>query len=88
MMFEGSGSKGTRVIERKISVTDGQTDKAKTICLGGGDITRGLAVLCCIHLCNYTHKIELLVHIYLIIFVLRTCTFVWGSFFNVRLSQS
>jgi len=41
MKFEGSGSKGTRVIERKQSVTDGQTDrrtngqtdKAKTICL-------------------------------------------------------
>ena len=30
MKFEGSGSKGTRVIERKRSVTDGQTDKAKT----------------------------------------------------------
>jgi len=27
MKFEGSGSKGTRVIERKRSVTDGQTDK-------------------------------------------------------------
>jgi len=26
MKFEGSGSKGTRVIERKRSVTDGQTD--------------------------------------------------------------
>ena len=26
MKFEGSGSKGTRVIERKQSVTDGQTD--------------------------------------------------------------
>ena len=48
MEFEGSGSKGTRVIERKRSVTDGQTDgqsdgqtdKAKTICLPqrGGDI--------------------------------------------------
>jgi len=25
MKFEGSGSKGTRVIERKRSVTDGQT---------------------------------------------------------------
>ena len=39
MKFEGSGSKGTRVIERKRSVTDEQTDKAKTICLpqrGGG----------------------------------------------------
>ena len=41
MKFEGSGSKGTPVIERKRSVTDGQmdrqpdgqTDKAKTICL-------------------------------------------------------
>jgi len=41
MKFEGSGAKGTRVIERKQSVTDGQTarridgqtDKAKTICL-------------------------------------------------------
>jgi len=41
MKFEGSRSKGTRVIERKPSVTDGQTDrridgqtdKAKTICL-------------------------------------------------------
>jgi len=41
MKFEGSGSKGTLVIERKRSVTDGQTDgrpdgqtdKAKTICL-------------------------------------------------------
>jgi len=37
MKFEGSGSKGTRVIEWKRSVTDGQTDgqtdKAKTICL-------------------------------------------------------
>jgi len=35
--FEGSRSKGTQVIERKRSVTDGQTDgqtdKAKTICL-------------------------------------------------------
>jgi len=29
MKFEGSGSKGTRVIEQKRSVTDGQTDKAK-----------------------------------------------------------
>jgi len=49
MKFKGSGSKGNRVIERKRSVTDGQTDrrtdgqtdKAKTICLsqrGGGDI--------------------------------------------------
>jgi len=27
MKFEGSGSKGTRVIERKQSVTDRQTDK-------------------------------------------------------------
>ena len=27
MKFEGSGSKGTRVIERKQSVTDGQTDR-------------------------------------------------------------
>ena len=27
MKFEGSGSKGTRVIERKRSVTDGQTDR-------------------------------------------------------------
>jgi len=52
MKFEGSGSKGTRVIERKRSVTDGQTDrrtdrrtdgrtdgqtdKAKTICLPQG----------------------------------------------------
>jgi len=26
-MFEGSGSKGTWVIERKRSVTDGQTDR-------------------------------------------------------------
>jgi len=26
-MIEGSGSKGTRVIERKRSVTDGQTDR-------------------------------------------------------------
>jgi len=33
MKFEGSGTKGTQVIERKRSVTDGQTDKAKTICL-------------------------------------------------------
>ena len=49
MKFEGSGSKGTRVIERKRSVTDGQTyrridgqtDKAETICLPqrGGDIS-------------------------------------------------
>jgi len=40
MKFEGSGSKVTRVFERKQSVTDGQTDKAKTICLPqrGGDI--------------------------------------------------
>jgi len=49
MKFEGS--KGTRVIERKRSVTDGQTarridgqmDKAKTICppqRGGDIITR------------------------------------------------
>ena len=48
MKYEGSGSKGTQVIERKQSVTDGQTDrrtdgqtdKAKTICLPqrGGDI--------------------------------------------------
>ena len=48
MKYEGSGSKGTQVIERKRSVTDGQTDrrtdgqtdKAKTICLPqrGGDI--------------------------------------------------
>ena len=40
MKIEGSGSKGTRVIERKRSVTDGQTDRAKTICLSqwGGDI--------------------------------------------------
>ena len=41
MKFEGSGSKGTWVIERKQSVTDGQTDKVKTICLpqgGGRDI--------------------------------------------------
>jgi len=48
MKFEGSGLKGTRVIERKRSVTDGrtdrrtdgQTDRAKTICLpqrGGGE---------------------------------------------------
>jgi len=27
MKFEGSGSKGTRVIEQKRSVTDGQTDR-------------------------------------------------------------
>ena len=27
MKFEGSGSKGTRVIERKRSVTDRQTDR-------------------------------------------------------------
>jgi len=27
MKFEGAGSKGTRVIERKRSVTDRQTDK-------------------------------------------------------------
>jgi len=27
MKFDGSGSKGTRVIERKRSVTDGQTDR-------------------------------------------------------------
>jgi len=27
MKFEGSGSKGTCVIERKRSVTDGQTDR-------------------------------------------------------------
>jgi len=27
MKFEGSVSKGTRVIERKRSVTDGQTDR-------------------------------------------------------------
>jgi len=27
LKFEGSGSKGTRVIERKRSVTDGQTDR-------------------------------------------------------------
>ena len=27
MKFEGSGSKGTRVIERKRSVTDRQTDE-------------------------------------------------------------
>ena len=27
MKFEGSGSKGTQVIERKRSVTDGQTDR-------------------------------------------------------------
>jgi len=27
MKFEGSGSKGTRVIERKRSVTDGQKDR-------------------------------------------------------------
>jgi len=41
MKIEGSGSKGTQVIERKRSVTDGQTarrtdgqtDKEKTICL-------------------------------------------------------
>jgi len=49
MKFEGSRSKGTRVIERKRSGTDGQTDrqpdgqtdKAKTICLPQrrGDIT-------------------------------------------------
>ena len=45
MKFEGSGSKCTRVIERKRSVTDGQTDRrtdgqGKTICLPqrGGDI--------------------------------------------------
>ena len=42
MKFEGSGSKGTCVIERKRSVTDGQTDKAKIICVPqrGGDINR------------------------------------------------
>ena len=42
MKFESSGSKGTRVIERKRSVTDGQTDKAKTMSPpegGGRDIT-------------------------------------------------
>ena len=27
MKFKGSGSKGTQVIERKRSVTDGQTDR-------------------------------------------------------------
>jgi len=38
--FKGSVLKGTGVIERKRSVTDGQTGKAKTICLpqrGGGE---------------------------------------------------
>jgi len=29
MKFEGSGSKGTRVIERKRSVTDGQTARRR-----------------------------------------------------------
>ena len=50
MKFEGSGSKGTRVIERKRSVTDGQTDKAKTICLPqrGGDIIFNVPILKCI----------------------------------------
>jgi len=42
MKFEGSGSKGTLVIERKRSVTDGQTDglgKNNTSPPeGGGDI--------------------------------------------------
>jgi len=36
MKYERSGSKGTQVIERKTKYdrrTDGQTDKAKTICL-------------------------------------------------------
>ena len=31
MEFEGFGSKGTRVIERKRSVTDGQTDGIRKI---------------------------------------------------------
>ena len=45
MKFEGFGSKGTRVIERKRSVTDGQTDgrtrQKQYVSLrgGGGDIT-------------------------------------------------
>ena len=30
MKFEGSGSKGTQVIERKRSVTDRQTDRRQT----------------------------------------------------------
>ena len=43
MKFEGSGSKGTRVIERNRSVTDGQTDrrtrqKQYVSPRGGGDI--------------------------------------------------
>ena len=33
LKIKGSGSKGTRVMERKRSVTDGQTDNAKPICL-------------------------------------------------------
>jgi len=55
LKFEGSGSKGTRVIERKRTVTDGQTDrridgqtdrrtrqKQYVSPRGGGDINRGL----------------------------------------------
>ena len=56
MKFEGYVSKGTRVIERKRSVTDGQTarrtdaqtHKAKTICLpqrGGDIISKQLSVI-------------------------------------------
>ena len=36
MKFEGSWSKGTRVIERKRSVTDGHTDKQYVSPRGGG----------------------------------------------------
>jgi len=43
--FEGSGSKGTRVIEQKRSVTDGQTDRAKTMSPPeGGDIIHHVVI--------------------------------------------
>ena len=77
MKFEGSGSKGTRVIERKRSVTDGQTarridgqtDRAKTICLPqrGGDII--MFVINNNHnLSKYIHKLHIL---YMQLFVLK-----------------
>jgi len=54
MKYEGSGSKGTQVIERKRSVTGGQTDRRTdgqgknnmSPPEGGGDITNSVAYVC------------------------------------------
>ena len=60
MKFEVSGSKGTRVIERKRSVTDGQTarrTRQKQICLPPSNYMY-------IHICNSYNKAIICVHTY------------------------